>query len=80
MQIDFYDSALDARGGELGFGPGSCVEVDVVGVLLGPAGGDGGFPETVLDQQRGLSSGGLPFALSAGPAATARMIEPIWLV
>ena len=63
VEVDFDRAAFDARGGELGFGPGSCVEVDVVGVLVGQAGGDGGFPEAVLDQQRGLHSCGFPFAV-----------------
>lgn len=61
--MDFYRAACDARGGESGFGPGSCVEVDVVGILVGDAGRDGGFPEAVLDQQRGAHSGGFPFAV-----------------
>lgn len=63
VEVDFHRAAFEARGGELGFGPGAGVEVDVVGVLAGDAGRDGGFPEAVLDQQRGLHSCGFPFAV-----------------
>ena len=63
VEVDFYRPALDARGCELGFFPGSGVEVDIVGVLVGQTSGNGGFPDAVFDQQRGSQSGGFPFAV-----------------
>jgi len=63
VEVDFDGSAFETRGGELGLGPSPGVEVDVVGVLAGDAGRDGGFPEAILDQQRGLHSCRFPFAV-----------------